>query len=120
MTGERIKQLLFGWGIEPSTKLHYETAVVTLDFAKDTKITSIIKQVGGKWSRTLSSWYVPKSKQLLEKLVKEIAKSKHEDIESAELREMERKLQLKDYSVNTIKSYKNAFSLFSIIIFQNQ
>ncbi len=47
-----------------------------------------------------------------QKLVKEIAKSKHEDIESAELREMERKLQLKGYSVNTIKSYKNAFSLF--------
>ncbi len=72
----------------------------------------LVKQKGGKWSKTLNGWYVPRQKSLLIKPVKKIAAAKGEDLENIDLNEALRMLNLKSYSDNTISLYKNALSKF--------
>ncbi|HRO42374.1 MAG TPA: tyrosine-type recombinase/integrase, partial [Flavipsychrobacter sp.] len=112
MTGEEIKQHLLSFGITPSKALHYDKEVVKLLFGKDLTLTSTIKKHEGRWSKTLNGWYVAKSKKLLIKIIKAIAEQKGTDIERNEIKEMKRRLQLKSYSENTIRTYTQAFSLF--------
>ncbi len=112
MTGEEIKQHLQQWGITPFSVVHYGKPVVKLDFDKNSSLNLLVKQNGGKWSKTLNGWYVPRQKSLLIKLVKEIAAAKGEDLERIDLKEALRMLNLKSYSDNTISLYKNALSKF--------
>ena len=54
---------------------------------------------------TLNGWYLPKSKLILEKTARELALFKGIAIERTEMKELVRKLELKSYSMNTLKSY---------------
>ena len=112
MTGEELKTKFLQFGIVPSSATHRGQNVIVLKFAYDHTLTALIKANRGKWSKTLNSWYVPRSKLLLQKILKLYASEKGVDIEREELKQMVRKLQLKSYSPNTINSYKSAFSLF--------
>ena len=60
----------------------------------------------------MNAWYLPRSKTLLEKLVRMIAASLSVNIDPPELIMMRRTLELKGYSTNTIRSYTGCFSLF--------
>ena len=112
MTGQEILEHLTTLGIEPHSQLHDDKPVVILKFKNDVHLNKVIKDHGGKWSRTLQAWYVPRSKLLLVKLVKSLADLKQLDIERIEIKAMVRKLELKNYSKSTIRNYRNAFSGF--------
>lgn len=112
MTAEEIKHFLIGFGITPSSALHYHREVVKLSFQKNPELTEIVKKHEGKWSKTLNSWYVPKSKSLLVKIIKEIGSAKGIDLDREEIKELKRRLALKSYSTNTVRTYTQAFSLF--------
>lgn len=96
----------------PSSCLHRGKEVVRLDCRWDSRHAAAIKRHGGRWSRTLNAWYLPRSKTLLEKLVRMIAASLSVNIDAPELIMMRRTLELKGYSTNTIRSYTGCFSLF--------
>ncbi len=112
MTGAEIKQHFLAMGIKPSTARLRETEVVKLEFAFDNEIIKIIKSHSGRWSKTLNGWYVPKSKPLLLKLLKQTADIKDINLERQSIKELVRSLELKSYSINTINSYKNGLNLF--------
>lgn len=74
MNGQAIKQCLESFGIIPESNTHRGNAIVVLRYAKEAiDITKIIKQHGGMWSKTFGAWYVMRDKNLLEKIVKELA-----------------------------------------------
>ena len=112
MTGAEIKEHFLAMGITPSTNRHREAEVIKLEFAFDNELIKIIKSHNGRWSKTLNGWYLPKSKPLLLKLLKQAAALKGTDLERPEIKEMVRRLELKSYSPNTINSYKNSLNLF--------
>ena len=99
-------------GIEPSSDFHLGSKVVKLKFSMDNDIAEQVKGFGGKWSKKLGCWYIPRSKTLLVKLVKAIAAKKDVDIERTEITSMVRILELKNYSKSTIKNYRDSFSNF--------
>jgi len=112
MTGAEIKKHLQSFGINPSSTKHRNEDVVLLSFPYNNDFISIIKSNKGRWSKTLNSWYVPKSKKILLKITYSIAQIKGIEIERKEIKQMVRKLELKSYSMSTITSYRNTFSLF--------
>ena len=112
MTGTEIKEHFLAMGITPSTARHREAEVIKLDFAFDNELIKIIKSQNGRWSKTLNGWYLPKSKPLLLKLLKQAAALKGADLERAEIKELVRRLELKSYSPNTINNYRNGLNLF--------
>ncbi len=121
MNGLAIKQYLESFGITPESNTHRANAIVVLRYAKEeTSITKIIKQHGGLWSQTLGSWYINRNKTLLVKIIKDIAALKGIDIEKEELKQMERVLQLKSYSPNTINNYNQGFSLFLVYYWEKE
>jgi site-specific recombinase XerD len=112
MTGKQIESLFCACGIRPRSALHYDEKVISLSFDKSLVLSNIIKQHGGRWSKTMNSWYVARSKTLLVKLLMAIAQEKGLDLERQEIKEMRRRLQLKSYSDNTISTYTQAFAMF--------
>lgn len=60
-------QHLLSFGITPKSETHRNSEVVTLDFKFDNDIIKIVKQNGGRWSKVLNKWYVPRKKICLEK-----------------------------------------------------
>ena len=105
MRGEEIKNLFISCGIIPESCIYREKTVVKLSFSYDNKLILILKQQGALWSKSLNGWYLPKSKTVLEKTAREVALYKGLDFERMEIKELERKLQLKSYSRNTLKFY---------------
>jgi hypothetical protein len=112
MTGKEIESLFRACGITPQSALHYDEKVISLSFTKDPIFSNIIKQHGGRWSKTMNSWYIARNKVLLVKLAKAMANEKGLDVESKETKEMRRRLQLKGYSNNTIRTYTQSFNIF--------
>jgi integrase/recombinase XerD len=112
MTGHEILLHFNAIGIEPNTTVHDGQPVVQLIFPADNIVIASIKEYGGQWSKSLGSWYVPRSKPSLIKMLKAIATIKGMDIERKEMKAMTRQLELKNYSKSTIKNYVNSFSGF--------
>lgn len=111
MSGAEIRDRLIAFGITPVTTRHRDEEVVFVG-CPDLPAVAIVKQHGGRWSRTLGGWYLSRSKLLLEKLVRSIASANSVNIDPPELADMQRMLELKGYSPNTIRNYLSAFSLF--------
>ena len=112
MTGQQIKEPLLRLGIHPSSTILYGNEVVPLQFKRNKVIIDVIKQHQGKWSQTLNNRYIPKSKLLLVKIVRALAAKNNITIESIEIIELARTLQLRGYSTSTVKSYKSALTVF--------
>ena len=112
MHGEEMRSHFMSMGIIPTSVNHRGRDVVLLTHAYDPALVSVLKDHQGQWSQTHKCWYVPRSKLLLERLLKALARHKEKDIERDEIKKMVELLELKGYSRNTIRSYRNAFSLF--------
>lgn len=57
-------------GITPQSIEHRNAPVVLLRYAKEqTNVTKAVRACGGRWSKTHTSWYVPRDKNILEKIV---------------------------------------------------
>jgi integrase/recombinase XerD len=112
MTGMEIRDHLQRWNIHPQTIFLRNQKIIKLDIHNESKVVAIVKSCGGRWSATLNSWYLSRSKQVLERLVKQLSKLFDEDIERKEINSIVRRLQLKGYSYHTIRNYRNAFNLY--------
>ena len=112
MHGEEMRSHFMSMGIIPTSVNHRGRDVVLLTHAYDPALVSVLKDHQGQWSQTHKCWYVPRSKILLERLLKALARHKEKDIERDEIKKMVELLELKGYSRNTIRSYRNALSLF--------
>ncbi|HYJ37754.1 MAG TPA: site-specific tyrosine recombinase/integron integrase [Chitinophagaceae bacterium] len=112
MTGKEILDYFTAMGIQPSTIILNGQEVVQLKFEFDKELNKIVRRHGGTWNKSITSWYVPRSKPLLTKLLKSIACLREYDIERSEIKLMIRQLELKNYSRNTIRNYKDASSRF--------
>jgi integrase/recombinase XerD len=112
MHGIEIRDHFMDMGITPVTVHHRGLDVVLLRYNDDPGLDSLVKQFKGQWTRTHGCRYVPRHKPLLERLLRAIARMRGKDIERHETKEMVALLELKGYSSNTIRNYRNAFSLF--------
>lgn len=114
MTGNEIKKTLEHHKISPKTIKHYHEDVVGLFFKPDNNLNALIKSLGAKYSASCKCWYMQKNKSQLQKLACALsANSGYEPHASYEIKEMFRVLELKSYSPNTIKVYKDAFNAFA-------
>jgi site-specific recombinase XerD len=113
MSGHEIMKHLLSLGITPKSVIHRNYNVVSLEFQYNDDYIKVIRQNNGKWSKSLNTWYVPKTKAVLEKIVKQCAALRDIDIERYEIKQLARQLELKSYSTNTINLYRKAFSLFA-------
>ncbi len=84
MTGKLIQKHLETFGITPSSVVHRNEAIVMLRFPYNKDVSDVVKTLKGRWSKTHNSWYLPKSKTLLVKLIKALAEKKGIDIEQKE------------------------------------
>lgn len=112
MRGTEILDHFRSMGITPVSVHHRGRDVVLLKYDYDPGIDSVIKDHKGQWTRTHGCRYVPRHKPLLERLIKALARIKGKDVERSETKKLVELLELKGYSRNTIRSYRNAFSLF--------
>lgn len=112
MSGSELKDVLQQLGITPASALLNDKKIVCLHFANNPLFSAYIKQHNGRWSKPHNCWYVPSSKRGLTKLVHALAQASGINLEKLELMAMVRQLDLKSYSSNTIRLYRNAFSLF--------
>jgi integrase/recombinase XerD len=112
MTGEEVKVNLIRLGITPISALHKGKQVILLKCIYNSKIIDLLKSCKAEWNETLKCWYVSRSKPILIKIIRSLADIRGIDVERLELKEFTKLLELKSYSKNTIKNYKDAFSLF--------
>jgi dihydroorotase len=112
MSGQELKELFLQMGIKPATATEGRKKVVCLIGNLLPKMIALIKQYGGKFSPVLQAWYMPASKPPLIKLAIALASENGIAVEKEEIKEMIRTMELKSYSVNTIRIYRQAFSLF--------
>ena len=105
---------------------HRDKAVIFITFEKDSEmIASVKKLVGSRWSQTNKKWYVPDNdyyRNLFELDLKIEGKRILERINTVNhphlLRFIET-LQLKGYSLNTVRTYRNEFSQFLFLLKNN-
>ena len=112
MTGEEVSIYFNMFGITPDSVKHGNTDIVLLKFDYDKQVIDVIKSFRAVWSDSFKSWYVPRSKKLLIRIIKALAAVKDIDIVRNEIKALVRLLELKSYSKNTIKTYRDAFSSF--------
>ena len=112
MTGQEVKLNLNMFGITPISKHIGNAQFVLLKGDHDNLVIDVLKSNGAKWNKDSKCWYVRRSKLLLTKIIKSLAEIKNIEIERKELQAMIRLLELKGYSKNTIKNYRNSLSGF--------
>lgn len=114
MTGNAIKKALEHHAIFPKTIKHYSEDVIGLFFTPDNRLNELIRKTGGRWSASSKCWYLQKNKNLLQKLACTLSVNSGYTIHGfTETKEMIRVLELKSYSLSTIKVYTNAFTAFT-------
>ena len=95
---------------------HHGSDVILILFHYDAELIQQVKLSGARWSKTKKAWYVPDSELLRERFgltPKENSKGilpKVYSINQAALDNFTNILQLKAYSRNTIKTYRNEFA----------
>jgi integrase/recombinase XerD len=73
MDGKQIQDHLLAHGISPESIVHKGEQRIKLSFEKNAAIAELIKRLPGrKWSQTLKSWHIPREKELLQQLVKNL------------------------------------------------
>jgi site-specific recombinase XerD len=117
MTGQQIHQFLLQQGIEPFSVIHHGESRVALRFEKNERLNQAVRKVPGRlWSRTLNAWHIPKRKNLLLQLLKNLGHAHiapEFPVHRPEMSAFLEKLALKCYSTNTIRTYRSAFSEFA-------
>lgn len=117
MTGQQIHQILMEQGIEPTSVVHRSEPRIVLRFEKNDRLNEAVRQVPGRlWSRTLNAWHIPKSKNLLVQLLKNLGHNLNPPeviMHTPEMAAFLEKLTLKSYSANTLRTYRSAFSEFA-------
>jgi site-specific recombinase XerD len=114
MTGNAIKKTLEHHNISPKTIRHYDNTVIGLFFKPDHNLNAFIKEYGGRYSASCKCWYLQKNKVQLQKLACALSeRSGYKPHGFYEKEELVRMLQLKSYSASTIKTYKDAFNVFT-------
>ncbi len=96
---------------------HEEKEVILIRFPYNKTLTERVKKLpGARWSGALKTWYVPDNKHYREKFklpvkstLKEMLMNIHEVNQPAMIKMVE-ELELKAYSPNTIKTYRNEFA----------
>jgi integrase/recombinase XerD len=102
---------------------HREQSVILIRFERNTELIQEIKKlVGSKWSNSKKAWYVQDStyyRQLFGLTIKTEYRNDYSKIYSVNRQEYQRfleTLQLKGYSTNTIRTYRNEFTQFLHIL----
>ena len=122
MNGEEINKILKQVGIVPETVKHGGEIRVALRYKSSYELNEAVNKIAGrKWSRTLSSWHIPRDKNLLEEFVcrLNVLVSNQTVKHDIHLANYLQQLQLKAYSHATRKSYKCDFVAFATY-FSNQ
>ncbi|RYE30530.1 MAG: integrase [Sphingobacteriaceae bacterium] len=99
------------------TAMHHNKAVIFIIFNHNSEINTEVKKLDGvKWSQTKKAWYVPDNLHYRQKFNlqtsfygKDVLAHIHPENQPA-LRYFIEALQLKSYSVSTIKTYRNEFA----------
>ena len=113
--------------IEFKLGFHRDKAVIFIAFEKDFDLIARVKKlVGVRWSQSNKKWYVTdndyyrtlfKISETIEKKVESKgALSQLCDVNRAHLMRFVETLQLKGYSINTIRTYRNEFSQFLSVL----
>lgn len=111
------------------TKVQFEFAehrnkkVILIRFDKNLELIKRVKKLTGvSWSNTLKAWYVPNNETYRKKFNIEknelefINPTRISDENHIELKKYIEELQLKGYSINTIRTYRNEFIQLLIIL----
>lgn len=97
---------------------HKKESRIAVYFEKNADLIARIKTVqGSRWSQSLGVWHIPDTDEnrIRFKILNPVGKSGLSKIEPHNLLILERfieQIQLKGYSISTLKTYRNEFGLF--------
>jgi integrase/recombinase XerD len=113
MSGQDILDALLFHGITPVTETSNGKSFVFLHFKQTLDLVADVKKTGGRYDPQRKEWYIARQRHKLVQLVKILsARSGYRLPSESEYRELQRKLQLKGYSMATIRNYGYAFQQF--------
>jgi site-specific recombinase XerD len=97
--------------------IHRQKKVILIQFPYNAKLVEAVKKLpGAKWSQTNKAWYVEDNFYFRNKFGLEVIQTAKESISKIDelnvgaVDELVKALQLRSYSANTIKTYRNEFS----------
>jgi site-specific recombinase XerD len=106
--------------------IHRDKHIILIRFDKDEELIARVKKLKGvRWSSTLKAWYVPDVAEYRKRFglaetkeneeIKRIEEKIHPVNRVAFVRMVDQ-LKLKSYSANTIKTYRNEFVMFLLVL----